>query len=71
MKLLSFTINQRDTFGILEGDRIIDLGIRMPSTSLFQLIQDGYFDQAHEQYASKDADYSVKDIEFLKPFFIT
>ena len=67
MKLFSFTINQRHTFGILEGDRVIDLGMRMPSHSLFQLIQDGYFDQAHEQYASKDADYSVKDIQFLKP----
>ena len=67
MKLLSFTINQRDTFGILEGDQIIDIGARMPTTSLLHLIQEGLIQQVQDQVGSKEADYALTDIKFLKP----
>jgi 2-keto-4-pentenoate hydratase/2-oxohepta-3-ene-1,7-dioic acid hydratase in catechol pathway len=67
MKLLSFTINQHDSFGILDGDRVIDLGIRMKSTSLTHLIQFGLLHKAQEQYVSKVSDYALRDIQFLKP----
>ena len=67
MKLLSFTMNQRDTFGILKGNQVIDLGARMPTTSLYSLIQDGLLNQVLNQVGSKDADYALTDIEFLKP----
>ena len=67
MKLLSFTINQRDTFGILEGDQIIDIGARMPTTSLLHLIQEGLIQQVQDQVGSKEADYDLTDIKFLKP----
>ena len=67
MKLLTFTANGAESFGIAAGDGVIDLGARLPAYgSLRDLLAAGALAEA-EAHAGADADFALADVAIGKP----
>ena len=67
MKLMSFVSPQRPSFGVVEGDRIIDLGLRLGSAcpDLRSLLQRGSFDRVRTLVSGAPADFRTDEVTFL------
>ena len=65
MKLLSYAIEGRDTFGLVEGDGVIDLGRRVASPTLRALIADE--PDAIAAHAGERPDHDIGAITFRPP----
>lgn len=71
MKLVSFTVGDRTTFGIVTGeDGLIDLGARLGDrcSSLGDLIKNERFEALVAEHQVADADFRFADVRFLPPF---
>jgi len=69
MKFLSFRVDNLDSYGLLVGDGVIDLGRRLGSQlpDLRALLAAGAGDRVAEIAARASADYGVAQIRLLKP----
>jgi 5-carboxymethyl-2-hydroxymuconate isomerase len=69
MRLLSFAADGRESFGVVSGDGVIDLGARMgPARALADLLAAGGLDEARRAAAaSGGADLGLDGIAFLPP----
>ncbi len=69
MKLLNFSVEGRESFGILGSSGILDLGARLAphATDVVSFIRAGLLAQARALAASDKADYALKDVRILKP----
>lgn len=67
MKLLSFVSPHRATWGVCDGDRIIDLGARLGSTcrDLLSALRGGDLAALERRAAGLPADYRVDEVTFL------
>ncbi|MFN4282020.1 MAG: fumarylacetoacetate hydrolase family protein [Alphaproteobacteria bacterium] len=64
MKLVSFRLNNKDSYGVVNGDGIVDLGKRLPYADLRALLEADGLSKAAD--AAKDApDVKLADIEYL------
>ena len=67
MKLLTFTVNGEESYGIVTGDAVIDLRKRLPAhRSLRDLLTAGALAEA-ERHAGADADHAIGDVSVAKP----
>jgi len=66
MKLLSFQIGGESSFGLVQGDRVVDLKKRLGGrfADLLAVLQAGAVDEL-EPFATGDTDYALSDITFL------
>jgi 2-keto-4-pentenoate hydratase/2-oxohepta-3-ene-1,7-dioic acid hydratase in catechol pathway len=67
MKFLSFNINNKTSYGVLDSSGVIDLGLRIPNNSLMDSLKNGTFGELQEFALRYSADYSLSEIQFLKP----
>lgn len=65
MKLISYTIDGRDAFGIVSGNGVIDLSMRVTSPTLRALIANE--SEVLATYAADTPDHSLDEITFLPP----
>ncbi|HEX7062702.1 MAG TPA: fumarylacetoacetate hydrolase family protein [Woeseiaceae bacterium] len=66
MKLASFTIGGRHTFGAVKDGGLIDLGRRLPEfADLRALLQSGRTGAVRERVETADADVALGDVRFL------
>ncbi|MHB9881329.1 fumarylacetoacetate hydrolase family protein [Pacificimonas sp. ICDLI1SI03] len=64
MRLLSYSAGDRQSFGLVKEDGIVDLQPRLGAASLKALLEAGRLEEAR-QYLDADADHSLDDIIFL------
>lgn len=64
MKFLSFTSPTGATFGLTDGDRVVDLGLRVGG-DLKQAIRAGALADLARRFGAAPADYRVDEITFL------
>jgi 2-keto-4-pentenoate hydratase/2-oxohepta-3-ene-1,7-dioic acid hydratase in catechol pathway len=65
MKLLSFSVGGKHTFGAVDGERVFDLSARLPAIAdLRGLLAGGGFELANKTLAGASADYGIADIQF-------
>lgn len=69
MKLLNFTVEGRESFGILGSSGILDLGARLTprATDIVFFIRAGLSAQARALAEGDKADYALKDVRVSKP----
>ena len=67
MKFLSYSISNKISYGVLIKDHVIDLGSRIPNSSLLSIISDGSIVKIQDQALTYDPDFSVSEIQFHKP----
>jgi len=67
MKFLSYSISNKISYGVLAKDHVIDLGSRIPNSSLLSMISDGSIVKIQDQVLKYDPDFSVSEIQFQKP----
>jgi len=67
MKFLSYSISNKISYGVLIKDHFIDLGSRIPNSSLLSIISDGSIVKIQDQALKYDPDFSVSEIQFHKP----
>jgi 2-keto-4-pentenoate hydratase/2-oxohepta-3-ene-1,7-dioic acid hydratase in catechol pathway len=68
MRLLSFEANGSASFGIIEGDGVIDLAPRLPDVADLQtLFVADRLDDAAAVAKGADRDYGLDEIRFLRP----
>jgi 5-carboxymethyl-2-hydroxymuconate isomerase len=69
MRLLSFTARGRESFGVVSGNGVIDLGARAVASArtMAELLAAGALDQARRVSAGASADLGLDEIEFLPP----
>ena len=67
MKLLSFAIEGRSSYGAVKEEGVVDLGRRLPSGTLHELLQADGLQRAAEILASEQPDYSLQAITFAPP----
>lgn len=67
MKLMSYVTPTRQSFGVVEGDRIVDLGARLGPTcpDLRSALQGGKLDHIADLVKGAPADYRLQDVVFL------
>ncbi|MGE0315411.1 MAG: fumarylacetoacetate hydrolase family protein [Lautropia sp.] len=67
MRLLSFLTPTRASFGVLDGDRVIDMGVRLGDScpDLKRVLQSGALDRIGALSRGAPADYRLEDIHFL------
>jgi 2-keto-4-pentenoate hydratase/2-oxohepta-3-ene-1,7-dioic acid hydratase in catechol pathway len=66
MKLASFAIGGRPTFGAVKDGGLVDLGRRLPEfTDLRALLQSGRTGAVRERVETADADVALDDVRFL------
>src|SRR6266567_2375452 len=67
MRLASFSVNGRTSYGAVTGAGIVDLGRRLPKyPSLLDVFRAQAIDEARA-VANAAADYQIKDVEMLPP----
>ena len=66
MKFVSFEYANRESFGLLRDEGIVDLGKRLPFSSLAELIASGGLEAARA-YADAAPDIALADARLLKP----
>ncbi|MEI7427903.1 MAG: fumarylacetoacetate hydrolase family protein [Betaproteobacteria bacterium] len=67
MKFLSYSISNKISYGVLIKDHVIDLGSRIPNSTLLSIISDGSLVKIQDQALTYDPDFSVSEIQFHKP----
>lgn len=69
MKLLTFSVAGRSSFGALVDDGIVDLGSRdsTPSESVVSLLRSGTLPALARELANASPDFSLREIAFLPP----
>jgi len=68
MRLLSFEANGRASFGVVEGDSVIDLAPRLPDVvDLRALFAADRLGDAVAAAKGADRDYSLEEIRYLRP----
>lgn len=69
MKLASYKVRGRESFGAIVGDGVVDLKTRLAPNfpSLLDLLRDGGLPAAREAAQGVRADFSQSEIELLKP----
>ena len=67
MRLLSFVTPTRASFGVVDGERVIDMGVRLGATcpDLKSALQAGALPRIEQLARGAPADYRVGDIRFL------
>jgi len=64
MRLCSFRVAGRDSFGLVRDQAIVDLGLRLKEPSLKQLMRRGGLHMASD-FSATPSDYAIMDVEFL------
>ncbi len=67
MKLATFKIGNKVTYGVVNGDQVTDVGSRITSTSLMSILKDDLLNEAQNIAIKFQPDYFLSDITFLKP----
>jgi 2-keto-4-pentenoate hydratase/2-oxohepta-3-ene-1,7-dioic acid hydratase in catechol pathway len=69
MKLASYKVRGRDSFGAVVGEGVVDLKTRLAPqfTSVLDLLREGGLDIAREVVRGVRADFPLRDLEFLPP----
>lgn len=67
MKLLSFRARGRESFGAVKGDGIVDLGARLSTRALLDLLVAGGLDEAGRLAGREPADHALGAVEYLPP----
>lgn len=67
MKFLSYSISNKISYGVLIKHHVIDLGSRIPNSTLLSIISDGSLVKIQDQALTYDPDFSVSEIQFHKP----
>jgi 2-keto-4-pentenoate hydratase/2-oxohepta-3-ene-1,7-dioic acid hydratase in catechol pathway len=67
MKFLSYSISNKISYGVLIKDHVIDLGSRIPNSTLLSIISDGSIVKIQDQSLKYDPDFSISEIQFHKP----
>ena len=62
MKLLSFLIEGRTSYGAVKGEGVLDLGGRLPWRNLRELLEADGFNQAAALLASREPDYALNAV---------
>lgn len=67
MKLMSYVTPTRSSFGVVDGHRVVDLGVRWGATcpDLRTALQAGWLGKAAELVRGATADYHVDELVFL------
>ena len=68
MKFLSFSINNKVSFGAINNASVIDLGSRIPNSSLINSVTNDSLQQLQDLVLQYSGDYSISEIQFQKPF---
>jgi 2-keto-4-pentenoate hydratase/2-oxohepta-3-ene-1,7-dioic acid hydratase in catechol pathway len=70
MKLASYRVRGRESFGVVAGEGVVDLKLRLGpryETALDLLREDGGLDKARAAAVGVRADYPFRDVEWLPP----
>jgi 2-keto-4-pentenoate hydratase/2-oxohepta-3-ene-1,7-dioic acid hydratase in catechol pathway len=69
MKLASYRVRGRDSFGAVVGEGVVDLKTRLAPqfTSVLDLLRAGALDIAREAVRGVRADFPLREVEFLPP----
>ena len=69
MHFASYNIRGRSSFGIVAGDGVIDLRLRLPPhyASLLDVLRAGTLDDAKAAVSGVRADYPLSEVELLPP----
>jgi 2-keto-4-pentenoate hydratase/2-oxohepta-3-ene-1,7-dioic acid hydratase in catechol pathway len=67
MKFLSYSVSNKISYGVLIKDHVIDLGSRIPNSTLLSIISDGSIVKIQDQALKYDPDFSISEIQFHKP----
>ena len=68
MKLMTFEINGKSTFGMIDGDKIFDIPKRLPAaTGLISLLDLQTQKLFLSSIKASDADYNLADVSFRRP----
>ena len=70
MKLASYRVRGRESFGVVAGEGVVDLKLRLGpryETALDLLREDGGLDKARAAAQGVRADYPFRDVEWLPP----
>jgi 2-keto-4-pentenoate hydratase/2-oxohepta-3-ene-1,7-dioic acid hydratase in catechol pathway len=69
MKLASYKVRGRDSFGVVVGEGVVDLKTRLSPqfASVLDLLREGGFDIAREVVRGVRADFPLRELEFLPP----
>ena len=69
MRLASFKVRGRESFGVVAGEGVVDLKTRLAPqfTSVLDLLRGGGFDIAREVVHGVRADFPLRELEFLPP----
>jgi 2-keto-4-pentenoate hydratase/2-oxohepta-3-ene-1,7-dioic acid hydratase in catechol pathway len=69
MKLASYKVRGRDSFGAVMGEGVVDLRTRLAPqfTSVLDLLREGGLDVAREAVRGVRADFPLREVEFLPP----
>lgn len=67
MKLASYRHKGRQSFGMVRGDGVFDLGARMSADNLVEFIAKGLSDDARRMAEGAANDFALNDIELLTP----
>ncbi len=69
MKLATYKVRGRDSFGVVAGEGVVDLKTRLAPqfTSVLELLREGGLDIAREVVRGVRADFPLRELEFLPP----
>ncbi len=69
MKLASYKVRGRDSFGVVMGEGVVDLKTRLAPqfTSVLDLLREGGLDIAREVVRGVRADFPLREVELLPP----
>ena len=68
MRLITFYVGDKTSFGMVDGDKVFDFTVRFPNSSnLIDFLDPRSQQNAEEAIKGADADYSLTDITFRRP----
>jgi 2-keto-4-pentenoate hydratase/2-oxohepta-3-ene-1,7-dioic acid hydratase in catechol pathway len=69
MKLASYRVRERDSYGVVVGDGVVDLKLRFAPRhpTLLDLLRDGALNLARETVRGVRADYALSELAWLPP----
>jgi 5-carboxymethyl-2-hydroxymuconate isomerase len=67
LKLASFTAGGRTSYGAVVGDGIVDLALKLPYTSLLDLLRAGALNEAKQVASGAHPDVALRDAALLRP----
>ena len=68
MRLITFYVGDKTSFGMVDGDKVFDFTARFPNSSnLIDFLDPRSQQNAEEAIKGADADYSLTDITFRRP----